>query len=377
MTTVGPELDAARAQVVDRGLTAEAVGRLVDVVGNRSLEALGPVKQQLKHFFSSEPWTESDDQALATAIGPGTESGSHELAPGLVMQWDYPEGRFRLRVVGDVSGVADARDSGAPSDTGADLGATFEGDVVPEATPSPRTIRFATPALHEGPSRVYEARTAPDDPRVARVFEEFDDVTNVLVGPHFVAVTIKTPGRWEAVLAPMLHVVDEEFGGERPSNRVEPGPSVTRPAASPDETRPPRRLQRAWADLGALRVEEPEDLERILGASRDDDPARRQVAAAILADAPADAAATAWRRLVDDTSRAVRRSAVDAVAGAVRPELRPLLEHALHDSDAWIRWKALRGIGSIGADPSREAVVVCAEDPDFRVRLEAGRVLTG
>ena len=40
-----------------------------------------------------------------------------------------------------------------------DLAETFDGLVVPEATPSPRTIRFATPPLHTGPSRVYDSDT--------------------------------------------------------------------------------------------------------------------------------------------------------------------------------------------------------------------------
>lgn len=379
VTKVGPELDAAREQVVERGLTADAVSRLVEVVGDRSLEALAPVKQQLKRFFSSVPWTEHDDEALATAIGPGAGGGSHELAPGLLMQWGFERGRFRLRIVNDApsgAGRRAQRDSGAGTDD--DLGATFDGDVIPEATPSPRTIRFATAALHEGPSRVYESGIAPDDARVARVFDEFDDVTNVLVGPDFVAVTLRAPDRWEAILAPMLHIVGQEFGADRVSGPVERSAPVTgRVATGSDDTRPARRLERAWAELGSLRAGRPADLERVVAASHHDDAARRQVAAALLADAPVDAAASAWRELVDDPSRAVRRSAVDAAAGAQRPELRPLLEHALRDDDAWIRWKALRGIGSIGTDASRAVVAACTDDPDFRVRLEAARVLAG
>jgi HEAT repeat protein len=97
----------------------------------------------------------------------------------------------------------------------------------------------------------------------------------------------------------------------------------------------------------------------------------------LLADAPPDAAADAWADLLGDASRAVRRSAVDAIAGAERQDLRLLLEAALADSDAWIRWKALSGIGALGAEPSRAAVTTVAEDPDFRVRLEAARLLKG
>lgn len=84
----------------------------------------------------------------------------------------------------------------------------------------------------------------------------------------------------------------------------------------------------------------------------------------------------AWEGLLGDSSRAVRRSVVDAPAGTGRQELRPLLEEALDDVDAWIRGKALRGIAELGPAPSRAAVEGRAADPDFRVRLEATQLLT-
>ena len=72
----------------------------------------------------------------------------------------------------------------------------------------------------------------------------------------------------------------------------------------------------------------------------------------------------------------VRRSVVDVVVGAGREALRPLLEQALDDSDAWVRWKALRGIAALGVEASRGVVETRAADPDFRVRLEAARILS-
>ena len=159
--------------------------------------------------------------------------------------------------------------------------------------------------------------------------------------------------------------------GRRPAA---PGPA--RPVtAGASEPRAQRRLERAWADLGALRADRPGDLDTILASAADDDAAHRQVAAALLVDAPPQAAADAWARLSGDTSRAVRRSVVDAAGGAQRDELRPLLEGALDDADPWIRWKALSGIATLGVGPSRAAVAARAEDPDFRVRLEAARLL--
>jgi hypothetical protein len=263
-----------------------------------------------------------------------------------------------------------------------DLAETFDGVVVPEATPSPRTIRFATPPLHTGPSRVYGSATASgdDDPRVARLFGAFDDVTNVLVGPDFVAVTIARPNRWSTLLGSMLRVVTEEFTGRGAHEASKPTPPTrtsARTGSQEQDARAPRRLGRAWSELGALRADRPDQLERILAAANDAEPARRQVAAALLADAPPEAAIRAWEGLLGDASRAVRRNVVDALAGTGRQELRPLLEEALDDVDAWIRWKALRGIAELGPESSRAAVEARGADPDFRVRLEAAQVLTG
>lgn len=89
---------ADRARVVERGLTADAVAQLTPVVSNLPLEALAPVKQLLKRFFSDQPWTDADDQALADAVGPGSGGGREELEPSLMLVWGWTDGRFRLRV---------------------------------------------------------------------------------------------------------------------------------------------------------------------------------------------------------------------------------------------------------------------------------------
>lgn len=384
MTTPGPELDTSRARVVAHGLAAKAFAQLTPVVTGLglSLEALGPVKQLQKRFFSDAPWTADDDEALADAFGPGVEgTSSFELEPGLTLWWGWEHGRFRLRVSSDEPASGDDRTSGDDPPT-AELGDLFDGVVVPEATPSPRTIRFATPLLHTGPSRAYASAAAATDPRVARLFADFDVVTDVLVGPDFVAVTISRPDRWERVLGPMLHLVNQAFvpgDGESPAPARTPTTSLT-VASDPERAgarraRPPRRLELAWAELGSLRADRAEDLDRVLPAAHDGDAARRQVAAALLADAPADVAAATWSQLLGDPSRMVRRSVVDTVVDAGREDLRALLEQALDDADAWIRWKALRGIGALGAGPSRRALEPRVADPDFRVRLEATRIL--
>jgi Scaffold protein Nfu/NifU N terminal/HEAT repeats len=360
---LGPELDAARARVVERGLTAEAAGQLLQVVSGLSLDELGAVKQLVKRFLSEQPWTAADDEALADAVATDPGEGRRELEPGLTLVWGSEDGRFRLRV-----------------ESAVDLGSTFDGVVVPEATPSPRTIRFATPPLHSGSARTYDsAAAAAADPRVARLFADFDPVTNVLVGPDFVAVTLSRPDLWEPMLVPVLRAVTDEFAAGDHGATPEPeAPMTLTLSAGPDTAeREPRRLERAWAELGALRADQAEHLDRVLDAARDPEAARRQVAAALLVDAPAEAAARTWERLLGDSSRLVRRSTVDAVAGVGREELRPLLERALDDADAWTRWKALHGIADLGIGTSGAAVEARASDPDFRVRLEAARMLAG
>jgi len=377
---LGPELDAARARVVDRGLSAEGASQLLQVVSGLSLEELGRVKQLLKRFFSPDPWSAADDEALADAVATEAGAGRHELEPGLTLVWGSEGDRFRLRVEQQGSDLSGAPPASAPGVGAGDLGGTFDGVVVPEATPSPRTIRFATPPQHSGPARNYDTEAAASgDRRVARLFADFEQVTNVLVGPEFVAVTVVRPDLWEQLLAPVLRAVADEFAAgddEVESPRDSEAPmTMTLSAGSDEAVREPRRLERAWAELGALRADQAEHLDGVLAAARDSEPARRQVAAALLNDAPVDVAARAWERLLADSSRVVRRSTVDAVAGAGREELRPLLERALDDQDAWTRWKALRGIADLGVGSSRAAVEARGADPDFRVRLEAARVL--
>jgi hypothetical protein len=106
----GAELDALRARVGASELTGTAVGALSPLVRTLPLEALTPVKQLLKQYFSDRPWTDADDDALAELVGApdpaGADPGRAELAPGLVLVWAWADGPFRLRLV----------DAGEPTD---------------------------------------------------------------------------------------------------------------------------------------------------------------------------------------------------------------------------------------------------------------------
>jgi hypothetical protein len=370
------EEDAGRRLVVERNLVAAAFGHLTEAVMGLPFEALGSVKTLLKRYLSTGPWTAQDADALAEAVGPGEGWWWRNLDDDLVLAFGWKDGRFTVGVLTDLEY--------APLTPANSLATSFDGPVVPEATPNPRTIRFGFGhPIQDGRSRWYEsAAAAADDPPVARLFAEFDRVANVLVGPDFVAVGLRRPNDWEDLLAPILAVVTEEFAdpdvdtpGRATGAATGPAWLSGRPAPAPDDERPLTKLELAWRDLGSLHPARPEDLERVLQAATAPEQALRQVAANLLREAEPGTARDEWARLVTDPVRAVRRAAVDAMVDAGREELRPLLESALGDADAWVRWKALRGLVELGAEPSRELIAAMNEDPDFRVRLEAASAL--
>jgi hypothetical protein len=369
------EQDPGRRLVVERDLVAAAFGHLTEAMMALPFESLGPVKTLLKRYLSTGPWTAEDDEALAAAVGPGEGWWLRSLDDDLVLEFGWKDGRFTVGVLTDLGY--------APLTPANSLAASFDGPVVPEATPNPRTIRFGFGhPIHAGPSRWYEsAAAAADDPPAGRLFAEFDRVANVLVGPDFVAVGLRRPGDWEDLLAPVLAVVTEEFADPEVDAPGRPTGAAGGPAwlsgqpAHTTDDRPLTRLERAWRDLGGLRPAHPDDLATLLTAAVAADQAHRQVAANLLREADPGIALDQWRSLVADPVRAVRRAAVDAMVDAGREELRPLLESALGDPDAWVRWKALRGLAELGAEPSRNAIAPKAEDPDFRVRLEAASAL--
>jgi hypothetical protein len=375
----GAERDEWRREVAARGLTRAAVAHLArDALARIEFDHLAPVKSLLKQFFSDAPWATADDDALAALVGSGEGWWRHALDDEIEFAFGWNEDTFRLELArtATASRSSDGSDACRPLV----LGDSFAGTIVPEATPNPRTIRFVTGVIHTGSSRWYESAAQVDDARVARLFGEFDDVANVLVGPDFVAVGIRRADRWEQLLAPMLRVLEEAFGtaasaasDEDRSRDVVTSPGVDVRATSVNTG--DRAFDRAWRELRRLRLDQPDDVERLLAAASSEDVETRQVAARVLVDADQELAIRAWAGLLDDPSRTVRRATVDAMVDAARPMLRPLLERALADRDPWTRWKALRGLVDLGMDPSRNAVTALLTDADFRVRLEATTAL--
>ena len=157
-----------RRLVVERGLVAAAFAHLTDAVTGLPFEALGPVKTLLKRYLSTAPWGPDDDTALARAVGAGEGWWRRPLDDDLALEFGWDRGRFRVAVRSAATPVERAV---APVPD--PLAATFDGPVVPEATPNPRTIRFGfAHPIHEGPSRWYESvASTGDERRVARLFE--------------------------------------------------------------------------------------------------------------------------------------------------------------------------------------------------------------
>lgn len=378
-----------RQLVAERGLTVAAVGVLVPLMSGVGFEDLGLVKALLKRFFSADPWTAMDAAALAAAVGgPRADAADevrvtrHYLDGDLTLVAGWVDDTFLIDVEVRSEAIADENLRGASLD----LSRTFSSGVVPQPTPNPRTLRFATARRAMAASESFRRDSRFDDERVAVIFAVADDVVDVLVGADFVAVSLVRPDRWPELLEPVLDVVASTFGGdasdvEGPDDVDRPGVDVRGVASSGSRAttkdRHRSRLDRAWGDLGTLHANKPDDLELVLAAARDADSARRQVAAQLLSDAPDVVAAASWSELLVDPSRSVRRAAVDAVVGAERETLRPLLERATTDADAWIRWKSLHGLAVLGVGPSLAAIGRFDDDPDFRVRLEAANARDG
>ena len=101
-------------------------------------------------------WVFPANRALANALViAGISAGSALTARfvGLLkVEFGWRDGRFRAWV----RSTATTEPAPAPATPDDPLAATFDGPVVPEATPNPRTIRFGFGhPVNDGPSRWY------------------------------------------------------------------------------------------------------------------------------------------------------------------------------------------------------------------------------
>jgi hypothetical protein len=366
------EVDVARRLVAQRKLMPVAFGHLTaDALMTLPFLARGRTKALIRRFFSAEPWTDVEAGALAEAIGPGEGWWTRTLDDEVTLEYGWRDARFTILLSSTALPPRAAIDD-PPS-------ATFEGLVVPETTSDPRTIRFRTGAIRDRESLWLESSASAQAYwRAARLFDQFPEVANVLVGPDFVAVSLRRASDWERlhdhVLATVASALEAAVPALEPSGMQDPVTSADRRRRAASSSRA-TRLAHVWAELGALQPVDARDLESLIRASHDEDPFRRQVAASLLLEADPAVATKHWERLLADPSHAVRRATADAMANAHREELRPLLERSLGDDDGWVRQRALGGLVELDPEPSRDAIVALADDPDFRVRLEVANFL--
>jgi hypothetical protein len=357
------DLDATRAAIATRELVATASGYLTgEVAVHLEFEDLAPFKNLLKRFFSPAAWSGEDDETLSRLVRPRLDEGwwEHDLGGGITLAHGVRSGRYVLWV------------GGASEPATSIFDRTFDGPVVPEATPHPRKVRFA---LGGDPAPgIWYRRTDPSiptDERVKRLFAE-PDVTDVMVAGDF--VTIGISGSWEQRLEPLLGLVTELFSAgavTAPSRTREELIMEAGRAHAHEHPAAPRDLE-----LHLLAPDDPDHRRRLLASLDDEDPRVRRVAVAVLAEATApDPAHEVLRRGASDPSLLVRRTAIDAAADREEDALRDLFHASLGDADPWIRWRAVRALGDIDIGPSRFQIQALSDDPEFRVRFEVARVL--
>jgi hypothetical protein len=333
------DLDVTRGVIAARDLTATASGYLTgDVAMSLPFEALGAFKNAMKRFFSAERWTKADADALSKLVAPHLEGGwwEHDLGGGISLAYGLRDGRFVLWA------------SGASTPSVSIFDRVFEGPVVPQATPHPRKVKFTTGGA-PGPSVWYlRSDPTPNDVRVRRLFDE-PYVTDVMVAGEFALVT----ELFEAADSAAPERTRDELLAE---------------ARSKGQRRP--------GELHLLDPDEDADRRLLLEALDDEDVRVRRVAVAVLLESADEAVRRdVAARGATDPSRAVRRTAIDAAAGAGEEHFRGLFETALADDDPWIRWKATRSLGELGLGSSRTVVAALGDDPDFQVRFEVAKVL--
>jgi hypothetical protein len=353
----GNDFDQSREAIASRGLVATASAYLTgDVASALPFEDLVEFKDLLKRFFSSGPWSEADDEALAALVTPHVEDlwWEHDLGGGIVFGYGVEDGRFVMTTGGAGAGAPSLFDR------------AFDGPVVPEATPHPRKVRFAIGGA-PAPGEWYRRGDSIDDERVQRLFAE-PDVTDVMVAGDFVTVGIDRS--WEDRLEPILALITELYGGNE---------SLEAPARTRDEllAEAGHAGRRTTDELHLLDPNDPPHQARLIAALDEESPAVRRVAVAILAESDDVAVSrSAIERGLSDGSLRVRRMALDAAGDAGAETFRTVFENAATgDPDPWSRWRAIKAIGDLGIGPSRAVVEAAVHDDEFRVRFEAERVL--
>ena len=358
--------DAARLRIARAGLTQAAVERVSrQSFGRMPITLVDRARAQLRRFFSEGPWTVEDDAGLSGVVGPGEGWTDEELAPGIRLSYGWRFGSFKIDVQADdepeaasANGATDAAPAPVVPPHERTLGDTFEEFVIIEAGRTPTELRFATGPIMGGKAGRFTREEQGSWAAVAALFREFDTIEIVRVELGAVSVTLGNPEQWRDIL---LRVFD----------------TITTAFVPPRAVAPDRAYERAVKEIGALDVTNPRDLARLLDATSSPDSAFRTLAAAKLELADPLLVAKPWTHSLEDSSRAVRRAAIRAMAHVARPDLRLLFERALGDKDACVRYYALRGLAQIGVGRADQSVERRKMDDDLRVRFAAQAALDG
>jgi len=355
--------DGARFRIAREGLSQTAIERVARTsFGRMPITLVDRARGQLRRFFSEDPWTVEDDAGLSGLVGPGEGWTDEELAPGIVVSFGWRGGSFRVDIEADEP-PADANAEPEPDkpmlpEHERTLGDTFEEFVVIETGRNPAELCFTIGPGSPGARGRFTREEQGNSAAVAALFREFDEIDQVRVELGVVSVTLKDALAWQELL---LQIFDQ----------------VTSAFVPPRVITPDRQYERAIAEIGALRVDDPRDLARILDATTSPDAAFRRLAMAKLEVADPLVVTKPWTRSLEDSSRAVRRAAIRAMAHVSRPDLRLLFERAMVDKDACVRYYALRGLSVIGVGRADQSVERRKRDDDMRVRLAAQAALEG
>lgn len=356
MRTPPADLDDTRRGIAAAELVGVASNHLTgDLYHSIEFSDLVAIKNLLKRFFSAQPWTSDDAERLDMLLRRNVDDPSgwfeHDLGQGLTLLHGFDDGQYRLWATGTANAAPSVFDR------------VFSGPVQPEATPNPRHVRFVIGG-NRAPGTWYRRGDDIPDPGVAELLAD-EDVTDVLVAGDFVAVGLRRASMWEDRLDDMLETVTRLFWDEDRVVAAVDGPTRDELVAGGTGT----ALHLLNPDDGASR-------KTLEAALEDEDPRRRRMAAATLAQSADAAYAVAiLERTFDDRSRIVRRTVVDAAVDLEAESTRRLLERALADEDDWIRWKAVKGLSDIGLASSTAAVAALRTDPDFQVRFEVESAL--
>ena len=345
----------ARAELAKRALEATAAERVVrTALDGLPVSLVARATAQLRRFFSGGSWSADDDAALAAAVGPGSGWYEEELDPELTLGFGWRGGAFRAEVRYEPVDTGTDENVNGDSPTAHDthqrtLGDTFEDAVVLESGRTPTELCFRI-GPSSGINATFTRDNADTDARIAAAFAASPSLTQISVGAGTLTARIDQASHWADELLALVEIVAAKF---------------TPPRAAPAD----RQLERARSELGALRHDSPRDLARILDATTSPDASFRRIAIERLAGADSAVALRPWARALDDSSRAVRRVTAQVIADAARPETRDLLERALGDGDACVRYYAVRGLYAIGPTPSIPALHHRRADTDPRVKL--------